>query len=207
MKKKTNYFFEQFVVLSQFCNRAIDALIEGMKPVKDIDVEALKNSVHTIEHASDEQKREIEERLGKEFMTPIDREDIFLLLDAIDDLTDAIDDVSYKMYVHNQTRVPEDGHDMLELARGGVYSVSELLSHLQEVTKKEVIYPLIEKAQYYEEEADHLYEAKVHDIYLKGLDRTPDGVIIETFYSSFEYITDKCRDIAKEVSIIMYKNL
>ena len=51
MKKKTNYFFEQFVVLSQFCNRAIDALIEGMKPVKDIDVEALKNSVHTIEHA------------------------------------------------------------------------------------------------------------------------------------------------------------
>ena len=102
MKKKTNYFFEQFVVLSQFCNRAIDALIEGMKPVKDIDVEALKNSVHTIEHASDEQKREIEERLGKEFMTPIDREDILSIAHQIDNIIDGIDEIIINMSIYSK---------------------------------------------------------------------------------------------------------
>lgn len=207
MKKKTNYFFDQFAILSQFCIQSIDALIQGFQPTDAIDVEKLKNSVHAIEHSADEKKREIEERLGKEFMTPIDREDIFLLLDSIDDLTDAIDDVSYKMYVHNQTFIPADGNDILELAKGGVYAISELLSHLHEVTKKEVMDPLIRKVQEYEEEADHIYEKRVHDIYLNSLDRTKEGMVTENFYSSFEYITDKCRDIAKEVSIIMYKNL
>lgn len=207
MKKKTNYFFDQFAILSQFCIQSIDALIQGFQPSDAIDVEKLKNSVHAIEHSADEKKREIEERLGKEFMTPIDREDIFLLLDSIDDLTDAIDDVSYKMYVHNQTFIPSEGNDILELAKGGVYAISELLSHLHEVTKKEVMDPLIRKVQEYEEEADHIYEKRVHDIYLNSLDRTKEGMVTENFYSSFEYITDKCRDIAKEVSIIMYKNL
>ena len=207
MKKKTNYFFDQFAILSQFCIQSIDALIQGFQPTDAIDVEKLKNSVHAIEHSADEKKREIEERLGKEFMTPIDREDIFLLLDSIDDLTDAIDDVSYKMYVHNQTFIPAEGNDILELAKGGVYAISEVLSHLHEVTKKEVMDPLIRKVQEYEEEADHIYEKRVHDIYLNSLDRTKEGMVTENFYSSFEYITDKCRDIAKEVSIIMYKNL
>ena len=207
MKKKTNYFFDQFAILSQFCIQSIDTLIQGFQPTDAIDVEKLKNSVHAIEHSADEKKREIEERLGKEFMTPIDREDIFLLLDSIDDLTDAIDDVSYKMYVHNQTFIPAEGNDILELAKGGVYAISEVLSHLHEVTKKEVMDPLIRKVQEYEEEADHIYEKRVHDIYLKSLDRTKEGMVTENFYSSFEYITDKCRDIAKEVSIIMYKNL
>jgi uncharacterized protein Yka (UPF0111/DUF47 family) len=111
------------------------------------------------------------------------------------------------MYVHNQTFIPADGNDILELAKGGVYAISELLSHLHEVTKKEVMDPLIRKVQEYEEEADHIYEKRVHDIYLNSLDRTKEGMVTENFYSSFEYITDKCRDIAKEVSIIMYKNL
>lgn len=207
MKKKSNYFFDQFLVLSQYCNRAIEALISGVEVIKDIDVEKLKNDVHAIEHSADVKKREIEERLGKEFMTPIDREDIFILLDNIDDLTDAIDDVSYKMYLHNQTSIPEEGKKMLDVTRNGVYAVSKLLENLHDVTKKEIVYPLILKIQEYEEESDHIYEEKVRDLYVNGLDSTKEGKMIESFYSSFEYITDKCRDIAKEVSIIMYKNL
>ena len=97
-KKKKDYFFESFVELANYAKEAFLILEEGLKDFNASKAEELKNNVHLVEHKADLDKREIEEKLAKEFITPIDREDIFLLLDKIDDITDAIDEISYKLY-------------------------------------------------------------------------------------------------------------
>ena len=64
-------------------------------------LEEVKTSVHEIEHKADEVKHKVTAKLLTEFMTPIDREDIFQLLKMIDDVTDAVEEISLKLYLYN----------------------------------------------------------------------------------------------------------
>ena len=207
-KKKENYFFEQFVKVSEFSLDAIKTLNDGLENFKPENALNLKNKVHQIEHNADLVKHEVEERLAKEFITPIDREDIFLLLNNIDDLTDAIDEISYKIYVRNYQDLPHNTDIFLTQAYDGIVAVIELLKNLSSFNNKKILDPLIEKIRDIEEKTDHLYEENVHALYIQENNLNYRQIVLtEKIYSMFEYVTDKCRDITKTVSIIMYKNL
>lgn len=206
-KKKPDYFFERFVVVMSYAKKSMDELALSLKSFDGSKLFEMKERIHAIEHEADQIKSEAEERLGKEFMTPIDREDIFLLLDDIDDITDSIDDISYKMYVRNYVSLPEDVMEFVSLARETVNQTAELISSLSDITNKNIIGPQIAKVRELEEKMDHLYEEKVHGIYQN---ETLDPRLLsryEDIYGKFEYVTDQCRDVAKTVAMIMYKNL
>lgn len=209
-KNKTNYFFEQFLVVGEYSLKAIEELKKGIENFNPDNALKFKNDVHEIEHEADGIKHKVEERLAKEFMTPIDREDIFLLLDAIDDLTDSVDEISYKLYVRDYRKLPEHTLTFLSMAYQSITAVIELLKNLSNLTNKELMDPLIEKVRDLEEQTDHLYEEEVHTLYARNEDSQvsyKEIQLAEKVYGMFEYVTDKCRDITKEVEIIMYKNL
>lgn len=65
-------------------------------------------TMHEIEHSADLEAHEITKRLAKEFITPIEREDILLLVHKIDDITDCIEDVLLHMYMYNVRVIKED---------------------------------------------------------------------------------------------------
>jgi len=54
-------------------------------------------------------------KLAKEFITPIEREDIMALADAIDNVTDAIEDVVMRMYMYNITSIRPQAVKMTEI--------------------------------------------------------------------------------------------
>lgn len=61
-KKKTNYFFEQFVIVGEFSLKAVEELKKGLEDFKSENALQLKNDVHAIEHEADLVKHEVEER-------------------------------------------------------------------------------------------------------------------------------------------------
>ncbi|HBR32024.1 MAG TPA: DUF47 domain-containing protein, partial [Clostridiales bacterium] len=60
------------------------------------------------EHEADATKHRLTKELVKEFITPIEREDIMALCEKIDDVTDAIDDVLMRIYMNNITVLRDD---------------------------------------------------------------------------------------------------
>jgi len=50
----------------------------------------IKNKMHDIEHANDQVAHKVLEELGRNFITPFDREDVHSLISALDDVTDFI---------------------------------------------------------------------------------------------------------------------
>ena len=176
-KKKNNYFYESFENLCLFA-------------IKEADIK----------------KKEIEEKLAKEFITPIDREDIFVLLDNIDDLCDAIEEISFKLYIRNYKELPSKTMIFVDRSKEAVEAVYEVLKNFDQINNKEVMDPLINKVLMIEEAVDKIYEYNVHKLYLENKDY--DYIRLgERVYSYFEYVTDRCRDICKTILIIMYKNL
>ena len=206
-KKKKDYFFESFVELANYAKEAFLILEEGLKDFNASKAEELKNNVHLVEHKADLDKREIEEKLAKEFITPIDREDIFLLLDKIDDITDAIDEISYKLYIRNYDKLPSQINDFVAKSKEAILTMIELLHNMDKISSKSIIDPLTHKILDIEEEVDKLYEDNVRDLYKEEHNSYRELVMNKKVFSYFEYLTDKCRDVTKQIQIIMYKNL
>lgn len=206
MKKKNNYFYDSFTNLMDYALEAMSILTKGLEDFQNINLLEFKNNVHKVEHEADVLKHEYEEKLAKEFITPIDREDIFVLYDNIDDLIDSIDEVSYKLYLRNYALLPNNLNIMIEKSFEAIKSLKEIFVNFRNIDKKSIMDPLINKVIVIEEEMDKIYEENVHDLYVESNDYDKNRTF-EKVYSYFEYITDKCRDVCKTILIIMYKNL
>ena len=205
-RNKNNYFYESFENLCEYAIKEIEVLNKGLSDFSNSTLIELKDSVHKIEHEADVKKKEIEEKLAKEFITPIDREDIFVLLDNIDDLCDAIEEISFKLYIRNYKKLPPKTMLFAEKSKEAIIAVSEVLHNFEHINNKVIMDPLINKVLILEEAVDKIYEIHVHHLYLENKDY--DEIRLgERVYSYFEYVTDKCRDICKTILIIMYKNL
>lgn len=205
-KKKNNYFYESFETLCAYAIKEINVLRDGLANFSNDKLDELKISVHKIEHEADVKKKEIEEKLAKEFITPIDREDIFVLLDNIDDLCDAIEEISFKLYIRNYHTLPSKTMLFADKSKEAIEAVYDVLKNFEHINEKEVMDPLINKVLNLEEAVDKIYEVHVHQLYVENSDY--DYIRLgERVYSYFEYVTDKCRDICKTILIIMYKNL
>ena len=205
-KKKNNYFYESFEVLSEYAIKEMSILKEGLNNFSNDKLNELKVNVHKIEHEADVKKKEIEEKLAKEFITPIDREDIFVLLDNIDDLCDAIEEISFKLYIRNYKTLPPKTSIFVEKSEEAILALHEVLKNFEHINYKNIMDPLINKVLTIEEAVDKIYEVHVHNLYVENKDY--DTIRLgERVYSYFEYVTDKCRDVCKTILIIMYKNL
>ena len=169
-KKKNNYFYESFENLCLFALKEIDVLKEGLENFSNDTLVDLKNNVHKIEHEADKKKKEIEEKLAKEFITPIDREDIFVLLDNIDDLCDAIEEISFKLYIRNYKELPSKTMLFVDRSKEAVEAVYEVLKNFDKINNKEVMDPLINKVLTIEEAVDKIYEYNVHKLYIENKD-------------------------------------
>ena len=205
-KKKNNYFYESFEILSEYAIKEMSILKEGLNNFSNEKLNELKINVHKVEHEADIKKKEIEEKLAKEFITPIDREDIFVLLDNIDDLCDAIEEISFKLYIRNYKTLPPKTSIFVEKSEEAILALHEVLKNFEHINDKSVMDPLINKVLSIEEAVDKIYEVHVHNLYVENKDY--DTIRLgERVYSYFEYVTDKCRDVCKTILIIMYKNL
>jgi predicted phosphate transport protein (TIGR00153 family) len=92
-RRKTNRFIELLTKQAEFAVEGLQAL---QRYVNDPD-SALAHKVNRMEKQADEVRRILIDELNQTFVTPIDREDIFALSRAIDDVLDYADSTIEEM--------------------------------------------------------------------------------------------------------------
>ena len=81
----------------------LETILKDYQPSK---VAAWREDMHHIEHSADEVRHDALKRLAREFITPIERDDLLRLIQILDDVTDAIDEVVIELYMFNVARLP-----------------------------------------------------------------------------------------------------
>ena len=81
-------------------------IVEGAVLLKDMldnfeDPVGSQRRIKDIEHKGDSQTHEIIKKLNKSFITPFDREDIYALSAALDDILDLIDACAQRVVMYN----------------------------------------------------------------------------------------------------------
>ena len=113
-KKQDAYYFDTFIACLDDACRAAQLLDRSMRDFTPSRIKEDLDEMHAIEHSADDKKHELLNVLAKAFITPIEREDIMLLSQNIDEVTDKIEDVLLRVYCNNVQKIRPEA---LELSR------------------------------------------------------------------------------------------
>ena len=205
-KKRTNYYFDSFPKLAHFSVRCGEMILEFLKNFDHKRLEEVKTSVHLIEHEADNLKHEVTMKLLKEFMTPIDREDIYELLRLIDNVTDAIEEISLRLYLYDVKVLPDKFIELTEVTVKCMIETKNCLNNMYDYLNAETFQPLVDAVVKLEEKSDEIYIESVHALYRSGKDEKV-LYINETLYSLMEDVSDQCREVCRFVQNIALKNI
>ncbi len=203
--KRDSYYFESFVAQCQFsCEiaRRTTELLENFKydEVKDNLIE-----IHGIEHAADQKQHEISARLIKEFIAPLEREDIIQMAQEIDDLTDAIEDIMITCYEYDIKRVDDITLKYMAMIEKSVESLLDLLQKFENFKKDSSLTQNIVEINQQEEVGDRIYREAMHALFVN---ETDPKVLIATreLYKCLENVMDDIEDLANLIETIIMKN-
>lgn len=160
--------------------------------------------IEQIEHRGDEITHDIFNELGKNFITPFDREDIHRLAAAMDDVLDFIHGSSKRMELY-QIRVYSQ--DMIKLASLIQVQTEELrraLFELKNMEKMRDITNALVRINSIENHADDVFENALAKLFENEKDAVQ---LIKTkeVLAMMETATDKCEDVANVIESIVVK--
>ena len=160
--------------------------------------------VEQIEHRGDEITHDIFNELGKNFITPFDREDIHRLAAAMDDVLDFIHGSSKRIELYNiQVFTP----DMVKLASLIQVQTEELrraLFELKNMEKMRDITNALVRINSIENHADDVFENALAKLFEEEKDAV-QLIKIKELLSMMETATDKCEDVANVIESIVVK--
>lgn len=119
--------------------------------------------------------------LMRAFITPIEREDIILLIQEIDDVTDAIEDVLIRTYMFNVAAIREEALEFADVIVRCCEVLKDTLKEFRHFRKSDSIYENIVEINRLEEEGDALYTRAVRKLYLSSTDPIELSVWREIF--------------------------
>lgn len=203
-KKNVNYF-DTFVELVGYSCQAANLLNEIMNNFNADELQGKMKEMHDIEHAGDEARHVIVKRLAREFITPIEREDIMAISDTIDNVTDTIEDVLMRMYMFNITYVREHAIQMTEVIVKCCNSLKLALDELYNFRKSQKLHELIVEINHLEEVGDRLFTEATRDLYVNCLEHKEVAAWDTTFHY-LEKCCDACEDVANIIENVIMKN-
>lgn len=134
VKKQYNYYDELVSLANHSCEAAgllIDLLIDYNPQILILNIEKMQQ----IKDNCQQKLSLMSQLLIKEFITPIEREDIIALAHKIDEINDSIEDIIISFYVFNIKRINNDALKMACLVEKCCQSLEKLLGGLRNYRK------------------------------------------------------------------------
>ncbi len=203
--KKDDYYFSTFVGLVNYSCEAANLLSEIMNNFNPDELEEKMKLMHNIEHAGDVERHVMMKKLAKEFITPIEREDIVAMADAVDNVTDAIEDVLMRMYMFNVRTMRDDALKMADIIVKCCEALKEALCEFHNFRKSQTLHDLIVEINRMEEEGDSLYTHATRNLYVGGGDPLEVYGWSRTLHY-MESCCDACEDVSDVIESVMLKN-
>jgi predicted phosphate transport protein (TIGR00153 family) len=203
-KKDVNYFYT-FVELACYTCKAADLLNKIMNNYNAGQLQIKMKEMHDIEHGGDEARHRMIRRLAREFITPIEREDIMAMADSIDNVTDTIEDVLMRMYMYNIKKVTEDARKMTDIILQCCNSLKIALDEFKNFRKSQKLHEMIVEINRLEEEGDALYTEATRHLYINCTDYK-ELAAWDTTYTYLEECCDACEDVADVIENVIMKN-
>lgn len=206
MKKKDGYnYFKEFILITDYIVKSANTLKEIMenfdKNMLDTDI----TEIHKLENEADHIVHKMREYLIKDFLPPIDREDIVSIANKLDNIEDGIDEVLINMKILGISEVNSDVIELIYILVKCCEAVREIFLDFNNFKKVELIKEKTINVNNLEEQGDRVYEEIMSKLYRN--ETNPIELVKWTnIYNCLENTIDFCEVAADFVDEVVMKN-
>ncbi len=198
---KEDEYFIFFSQMTEQIRAAADGLVEMMLDTGG-NFEMYSKRIKDAEHACDELMHEVTLKLNKSFITPFDREDIFMLSVALDDVCDYIDAGARAIMMYNIKEINDYAKGLAKVIQSLAIEINSAVSLLK---KPNGMNQHIIEIHRLENEADDIYFRATGELFQKQTD--PIMLIKwKELYEILENATDRCESVANIIESIVLKH-
>jgi len=165
----------------------------------------LNKKIEDLEHKGDDITHQIHLELGKNFITPFDREDIHSLASSLDDVADFIQGASNRIELYKVQAPNQAMKEITDLILEATEHVAKALNELRDLKNIRNITDSCVRINSVENKADYIFDKAVSELFEYEKDAI---TLIKTkeVLSAMEDATDKCEDVANVLESILVKN-
>lgn len=157
-----------------------------------------------LEHRNDETTHKIFTELGRNFITPFDREDIHYLASSLDDICDYIFSSAKKINFYNVNPNDTGILKLTELVEQGTAEIKKAVYALRDMKQLRTMTEAFVKINSLENQADDVFDMSIERLFQQEND-FKEVIKKREIYQVLETATDKCEDAANVIESIIIK--
>ena len=194
-------YFTFFAQMTGKIQEASDALVAMMQD-KPESFGAHVKHIKDVEHECDELTHRVTTKLNKSFITPFDREDIFALVVALDDVCDYIDAGARAILMYDIKEISDHAKHLAKVLQSLSIEINSAVSML---AKPDGLTEHIVEIHRLENEADDVYFRAIGELFQN---QTDSMMVIrwKELYEILENATDHCERVANIIESIFLKH-
>lgn len=201
---KNRVFYELFENVATNVEK-MGATLKDVVAEPDFDKRAaLITQLEDLEHANDELTHNLFTELGRNFITPFDREDIHYLATSLDDIADYIYAAGKKINFYRVNPNDTGLQKFAELIEQGVTQVKIAVVELRDMKNMRSITEALVKINSIENQADDIFDFSIEKLFATEAD-AKEVIKKREIYQVMEIVTDKCEDASNVIESIIIK--
>ncbi len=197
-------FFEMFAELARRITRSASLLRDLFQnPARLREAEA---AIKQVEHEADLLVMQVNKRIDTSFVTPLDREDIHLLANRLDNVVDLIDGTARRAVMF---RITEARPPALALTDVLVRAGEIIEQQVRDIRKAALVTAHGQRIKQLEEEGDAVYHQAVGELFDVAGGTAVDPLTVikwKELYDKLEEAMDECEDVSNTLESIALKN-
>ncbi|GMV77364.1 MAG: hypothetical protein AMXMBFR79_04990 [Chitinophagaceae bacterium] len=160
--------------------------------------------IEDLEHKNDDTTHLIFTELGRNFITPFDREDIHYLATALDDIADYIYASSKKISFYKVNPNDSGIQKLAELVYQSAQEITKSVRGLRDMKHLRAMTESLVRVNSIENQADDVFDMSIEMLF-NNEDDFKEVIKKREIYQALETATDKCEDAANVIESIIIK--
>jgi len=194
---------EFFVLYSRAAQNAVEIARRLVELLNEFPGgEGLLRDIKELEHEGDRLTRELVDLLNRTFVTPFDRDDMYELASALDDICDHIDEAAGNIAGYGVTEIRPSAKQQGEVILRATEKLSEAVERVDGFKDAD---RQLHELRELEDEGDRLNREAVSNLF-----RTePDAIVIirwKDIHEQLEEAVDACENAADVLEALLGKN-
>lgn len=204
--KSNNFdYFTAFTKISEHAVAAANGLNEALINYDYASISETISRIHVIEHSADANKHEIIEHLSREFLAPIEIENIVDLAQYLDNVVDAIDDVLRRIYMYDIKTIRPETLEFTKLLVEICEKLQLTVEEFRNFKTSKKIKDMIIEVNTCESRGDTLHFEYTHKLFAEETSEK-DIIAWMTLFDALEMCFDSCEDAADSIESVIMKN-
>jgi predicted phosphate transport protein (TIGR00153 family) len=157
-----------------------------------------------IEHEADHITHQVYKRMHKYFLTPLDREDIYLLANKMDSVLDEIESAAVRMYLYRMKGPSKELIEITGILSEAIAKIKRIVFSVRKKQDAEMILELCVEINTLENDADQVFRRAMVRLFEEEKDAI-ELIKVKDIMGRIENAIDNCEDVSNIIEGIVLK--